>query len=377
MEMTLYYRAWSVDGEGEWNVPLTADEEKAYARIAVTGADPQDVPEFAHLCARAYPDIERALTDMLREAGDEYCLECLGEVPADPDELLDLVRARDPHALAFFGLEGADEDEIDEWDPDELYEYPLVRDFYEDFEPASPFEEGRNLCVRLPGKYELPENADVTDGDIEQFLASAMEAGDVGLAEEIVRGREEDYGGDIRAQAVRAAVGQGCVEYLRHHAQDADPDDSFLLEETQDDRVRSLLVAGGVRIDMSAYEGCRYAADAEENRVIAFSEELQDELYAGLLRALDAGEEELADMLEDPQAPLPDPDRVPGSCGLRAACDALHIRAEDGSIVLEGYGAGEEADVPLLNDILASLGFAPSFIGCRWRSMVRGVYYVE
>ena len=153
--------------------------------------------------------------------------------------------------------------------------------------------------------------------------------------------------------------------------------DSFLLEETQDDRIRSLLVAGGVRIDMSAYEGCRYAADAEESRVIAFSEELQDELYVRLLRALDAGEEELADMLEDPQAPLPDPDRVPGGCGLRATCDALRIRAEGGAIVLEGYGAGEEADVPLLNDILSSLGFAPSFIGCRWRSMVRGVYYVE
>ena len=91
--------------------------------------------------------------------------------------------------------------------------------------------------------------------------------------------------------------------------------------------------------------------------------------------AADAGA--LADMLEDPEAPCPPPSEVPGCCDVRTVCDALRIRAEDGAIVFESYGEYEEADVPLLNDILTSLGFPPSFVGCRWRSMVRGVYYVE
>ena len=68
MDMTLYYRAWSVNGEEAWDVALTQEQEKAYARTVLTGADPRDVPEFSHLCAQEYPKIERMLTELLSNA---------------------------------------------------------------------------------------------------------------------------------------------------------------------------------------------------------------------------------------------------------------------------------------------------------------------
>ena len=53
------------------------------------------------------------------DCGDEYAMECTGQVEMDPDELNDLVADRDPHALEFFGLTEADEEELEEWDAHE------------------------------------------------------------------------------------------------------------------------------------------------------------------------------------------------------------------------------------------------------------------
>ena len=80
---------------------------------------------------------------------DEYVMECQGLAPMDEDELNDLVEARDPHALAFFDLTEASDEELEEWDAYDLEEIPTIAEFQADFEPYSPYDAGWTLHVEF------------------------------------------------------------------------------------------------------------------------------------------------------------------------------------------------------------------------------------
>ena len=133
----------------DWEIELT-DEEAAIYEHAVANQIPlNEVPELQDALRRAYEEIEEEEISMGIDNGDEYVLECQGEAEMDPYELNDLIADRDPHALAFFGLSDADEDELDEWDANDLDELPLIKDFVEGFEPYSPYDEGWSLYVEF------------------------------------------------------------------------------------------------------------------------------------------------------------------------------------------------------------------------------------
>ena len=97
----------------------------------------------------SYEEIEDEEISMGIDNGDEYTMECQGVAEVDPDEINDLIADRAPHALAFFGLEDADDNELDEWDANDLDEFPLIKDFVEGFEPYSPYDEGWILNVEF------------------------------------------------------------------------------------------------------------------------------------------------------------------------------------------------------------------------------------
>jgi hypothetical protein len=59
------------------------------------------------------------------------------------------VEARDPHALAFFDLTEASDEELEEWDAYDLEEIPTIAEFQEDFEPYSPYDAGWTLHVEF------------------------------------------------------------------------------------------------------------------------------------------------------------------------------------------------------------------------------------
>ena len=67
----------------------------------------------------------------------------------DQDELNDLIAERDVHALAFFGLEDSDDEDLDEWDTYDLEEVPTIAEFQKDFEPYSPYDAGWTLHVEF------------------------------------------------------------------------------------------------------------------------------------------------------------------------------------------------------------------------------------
>lgn len=132
-----------------WEEELTEEEETIYKNAIENKIPLHSVCELRSVLNRAYKKIEDEEISNAIDAGDEYVLECQGLYEMDPDELNDLVADRDPHALAFFGLEDADEDVLDEWDANDLDELPLVKDFDEDFDPYSPYEEGWSLFVEF------------------------------------------------------------------------------------------------------------------------------------------------------------------------------------------------------------------------------------
>ena len=151
VELTYYVTFGKCDSSDymDWEIDLTDEEEAAYNNAIENGVPLDEVDELQDALSRAYEEIEAEEISLGIENEDEYVLECQGEAEMDPDELNDLVADRDPHALEFFGLTGADDDEIDEWDAYDLDELPLIKDFVEGFEPYSPFDEGWDLVVQF------------------------------------------------------------------------------------------------------------------------------------------------------------------------------------------------------------------------------------
>lgn len=133
----------------DYNLSLTDEEAQIYDEAVANKVPLSTVAGLQDALQRAYEEIEDEEIENGIDMEDEYVQECLGEAEMDPDELNDLVADRDPHALAFFGLEDADDDELDEWDANDLDELPLIKDFVEDFEPYSPYDEGWILTVEF------------------------------------------------------------------------------------------------------------------------------------------------------------------------------------------------------------------------------------
>lgn len=133
-----------------WEIELTDEEEKFYNYAIENDIPLNDVSELEVALERAYKEIESEEISNGLSYGDEYVMECQGEVEMDTEELNELVHSRDAHALAFFGLENLSDEEIEEWDACyDLREIPLVKDFMEDFEPCSPYDEGWILHVEF------------------------------------------------------------------------------------------------------------------------------------------------------------------------------------------------------------------------------------
>ena len=139
----------------DYEVGLTEAAAAAYDQAVAAGISLNDVPELQDALQCAYEEIEEMEIENGIDMEDEYVMKCQGLAPMDQDELNDLVADRDPYALAFFGLTGATDEELDEWDAYDLDEVPTIMEFQKDFKPYSPFDEGWTLHVLFvdPSEY--------------------------------------------------------------------------------------------------------------------------------------------------------------------------------------------------------------------------------
>lgn len=133
----------------DYEIELNDEEEKAYDYAVENEIPLEDIPELRDALARAYEEIEEMEIQNGIDMEDEYVMECQGLAPMDEDELNDLVEARDPHALTFFDLTEATDEELEEWDAYDLEEIPTIAEFQADFEPYSPYDAGWTLHVEF------------------------------------------------------------------------------------------------------------------------------------------------------------------------------------------------------------------------------------
>lgn len=101
--------------------------------------------EYAEFWETALEFIQAELVKHAIEFGDEYVLECYGLIPVDATRINKLIAQRDKHTLTFFGLESSPEDELNNWDANNLEKLPLVKDFEEDFKPIQPIYDKWNV----------------------------------------------------------------------------------------------------------------------------------------------------------------------------------------------------------------------------------------
>ena len=130
-----------------YDIFLTDEEEEIYDKAVEEGLDLNNIEELQPALQRAYEEIEEQEIEMAIENEDEFVMECQGLAEVDAYEINKLVANRDPHTLKFFGLEDASDEELEEWDANDLEKLPLIKDFEENFEPSSPFDMGWGLNV--------------------------------------------------------------------------------------------------------------------------------------------------------------------------------------------------------------------------------------
>ena len=171
--MLVELRYWVSFGKGDSSddmsreIELTPEEEIAYNNAIKNEIPLDEVKELQDALERAYNEIEQEEIGNALDFGEEYVMECQGESEMDCDELNELVHNHDPHALEYFGLDDATDEEIEEWDAYDLDEVPTIADFDEDFEPSSPYDEGWTLNVEFvePDYDEFDDEEDADEDD--------------------------------------------------------------------------------------------------------------------------------------------------------------------------------------------------------------------
>ena len=133
----------------DYKIALTDVETVAYDQAIAEGRSLNDVPELQDVLQRAYDEINEMEIEIGIDTEVEYVMECQGLAPMDEDELNELVATHDSHALAFFGLTEATDEVLEEWDAYDLDKIPCIKDFKEDFEPYSPYDEGWSLNIQF------------------------------------------------------------------------------------------------------------------------------------------------------------------------------------------------------------------------------------
>ncbi len=197
MTAEIKYAVSFSSGDGtEWfeeKVELTEEEAKIYDHAMKFAIPFDEVSGLDDALDRARKEIEAQEIENALDMEYEYAIECTGRAPMDTDELNNLVHARVPHALAFFGLTDLSDDEIAVWDADDLDDIPNICDFEENFEVKNPFNEGWYLTIEF---YDPTEDGEeVTEDEAIEALTELFQAAEDGDYSEVTAyiDRVNDY----------------------------------------------------------------------------------------------------------------------------------------------------------------------------------------
>lgn len=190
-------------------VELSDEEAKAVMLEALTGDWDEilEYPELKETYDNLYSEIEDMEIENNLDMEDEYTMECQGTIPMDEDELNDLVHEKDPHALEFFGLQDADDEEIEEWDASDLDEIPTVAEFTPGFEPESPYDCGWDLNLFV-------DDVEIDEDELINFLKSLFSENQLDDIKSIASDCLVEFDRDIEEIILEVAKDMNCQEYI-------------------------------------------------------------------------------------------------------------------------------------------------------------------
>ncbi len=196
-----------------WCMTLEEEAEKAYLRAKKFRKPLDKVPELEEVLKNAYSDIEEEEIQNFIDCDDEYTLELTGRRPVDADTINELVKERDPYTLKFFDLTEMTDEELEEWDANDLFDLPDICDFEEGFEPQSPFDQGWDLVVYFAeSPEEEPLDEDEAIEALKELFSNAN--GNYEEVEEYISCCEDLYeGDDLASLAVEIAENFRITDY--------------------------------------------------------------------------------------------------------------------------------------------------------------------
>ncbi len=179
----------------EWQVWVDDEVFAVYERAKMLHQSLRHVPELREVLNKEYEEIEDELINDFIANEDEFVIECTGRGPVDPDDINELVAQRDSHTLEFFSLTELSEEELDEWDADDLSELPDICEFEEDFEPCNPFDSGWTLYVDYA---DQPDEEDLYEEEARETLGILFKEanGDYSVINDYIERCEDLFEGD-------------------------------------------------------------------------------------------------------------------------------------------------------------------------------------
>lgn len=187
----------------DWEIDLDGEAEKAYERAKKLHLNLNEEQNLEDALIDAYNEIEAQEIENSIDYGDEYTLECLGKVPVDPNEINDRVADRDKHTLQFFGLTDMSDEELEEWDANDLDELPDICDFDEEFEPYSPYDEGWDLRVVFA---EHPEEEYIDESEARETISELLDNNEIETLKDYVGRCEALVDGDFKLINLAAEI---------------------------------------------------------------------------------------------------------------------------------------------------------------------------
>lgn len=191
----------------DWTVSISGREKEAYLKAKLMHLPFADFPELWDVLESARGDIAAEELANAVDMDDDFVMECLGRRPVDEEEINALVKARDRHALEFFGLNDCSDEELEDWDA-WLEDMPDACDFYEHFEETDPFEEGWELIIEFA---ETPEEEEVHEEQAAQSVEFYLDNGDIEGLKKYLSRAGFDYAGeeDLHGLVLRVAEENG------------------------------------------------------------------------------------------------------------------------------------------------------------------------
>lgn len=203
--------------------------------------------------------------------------------------------------------------------------------------------------------------------------------GDYSEIENFISSYEDPDSADAAEIAFRIAIQNGETDYVKEHVGDFDLNDgggySTYLDETEDEDTQEILTSHGAFRSWDDYGDCRFAMETANGGILAFDQDLQEEVFEALKEEYDLTDERIMEILANSSDDEGEGDDLDDDdLEILECLEALGVSYDDGELGFDdllgddGYG---------LKELLEDFGWRCEFEGESWSLETNGVYFIK